>query len=130
MADHARFEVKGAVVRVWTNSQRSFSRVTVDVMGERSQKVDIVAFRDAVASVSGLGAGELVRIAGNITNEKLKDKSGQPVKIDGYDKWVNLLVADKVTVETGSAAPAKPQSRPLDDSRITGGKKTTDDGGW
>lgn len=101
------FRICGMVEKVFAAPSGKFCKVTISCLNARDalQKVDVVAFSDGFAMLSKLGQGETVQVTGNVAMEKLTDKARAEVKIDGYAKWVPMLVAKGVKV-IQSVAPA------------------------
>lgn len=120
----AGFRICGAIARD-PFARGAFARLTLAVPGQRGEtKIDVVAFDpDVIADIGDLGIGMTVQVTGSITMEAVKDKAKNKVKIDGYDRWVPLLVAKKVTVEGSSVKPSS-------SSAPEGGYGGAADKGW
>lgn len=104
--DHGTgFRIAGIVERVFAAQSGKFAKVTVscpDAKG-KLQKIDVVAFSDSFQQLANLGQGEEVTITGNVGMEKLTDKQRNEIKIDGYAKWVPMLVAKACKAEKPAA---------------------------
>jgi hypothetical protein len=109
----ATFRVVGNVVRSRVARSGKAAWVTVDVAdGARHKKIEMVAFRSQVSDVGTLKPGQDVEIDGALDMESLKTKAGDDVKIDGYAKWVPMLVVRSVIVSGATASPARADSGP------------------
>lgn len=105
------FRICGSVVRKWVASTNTVARLVLDVFVDgKSKKLDMIAFKDPVIDVAGLEAGQIVEVTGRIDTEKLTDKKREAVKVDGYEKWVPMLVIRSVKV-----APSSKKSTPKDE---------------
>src|SRR5262245_3499403 len=94
MSDVASFRVTGAVVRANMATSGKAAWLTIDVLGggERSKKLDFIAFGDLVQEVGGLAKGSTVELIGDIDIQPVKDKAGNAVTVDGFKKWIPMLV--------------------------------------
>lgn len=103
----AGFRVVGAVVRA-PFVRDKFARVTLGVPGRSGEtKIDVVSFdASVIGDIAALGVGQTVQVNGSVEMEAVKDKTKEKVLVDGYPKWVPLLVAKKVDVEGSSIKPA------------------------
>ncbi len=109
MSDEAAFRITGAVVRTYVPASGKVAFLTLDVLnGEKSRKFDIRGFGDVVQEIGELAKGATVEVTGTLDIEPVKTKTGEQVKVDGYSKWVPMLVARQVTT---SAAASKPKPR-------------------
>jgi hypothetical protein len=104
----AGFRVCGAVTRE-PFCRDTFGRVTIAVPGKRGEtKIDLVTFdAGVIAEMRGLGVGMTVQVTGSIEMEAVKDRTKEKVLVDGYPKWVPLLVAKRIDVEGSSRKPAE-----------------------
>jgi hypothetical protein len=106
MSDEATFRVTGAVVRSNVAASGKAAWVTLDVLsGERSKKLDFIAFGDAVQEVGALAKGATVELTGQIDIQPVKDKAGAQVKVDGFARWFPMLVVRAVTSSKTTANP-------------------------
>lgn len=88
--DKSEFDVTGTISRI--NVRQRMTHLSVRVGGVKEQFTDIKFFRQ----LAGYERGERVRVTGRIGSEKLADykETGRDGK--QYDKWVVLLVGEKV----------------------------------
>ncbi len=108
MSDEAVFRVTGAVVRTYVPASGKVGFLTLDVLnGEKSRKFDIRGFGDIVQEIGELAKGATVEVTGTLDIEPVKTKTGGEVLVDGYKKWVPMLVARSLT----SSAASKPRPR-------------------
>ncbi len=112
-----KYTMSGEVIRKWAKG--NFARVTIKPEGghEKAQ-LNFRSFgKDGhVQTIDRLVAGQRIQVEFEIESECIKDKSGTEVKVDGYNKWVEVLTARKVTVDASSKS-AEPQP-PIDDDQI------------
>ncbi len=106
MSDEAVFRVTGAVVRTYVPASGKVAFLTLDVLnGEKSRKFDIRGFGDVVQEIGELAKGATVEVTGTLDIEPVKAKTGEQVKVDGYSKWVPMLVARSVTSSKAASKP-------------------------
>lgn len=115
----AGFRIAGSLVRKWVAQSFKVARVTVAVDHEKgTKKIDLVSFApDVIEEIAALRDGALFEVTGRVDMEKLKDKQGNEVKIDGYAKWVPSLSVQVIKVQGASKAPA-PMNRDNDNSDV------------
>lgn len=100
------FRICGCVVRRWTNQKGNFGTITLDVYVDgKGSKIDLVTF-DCVNELAALAQGALAEVTGRVGMQKLKDRQGDEVKIDGFNKWVPQLVIRTIKTESSSRAPS------------------------
>ncbi len=116
MSDEALFKVTGAVVRTYVPASGKVAFLTLDVLnGERSRKYDLRAFdASIVATIGELAKGATVEIKGTLDVEPVKTKTGEQVLVDGFAKWVPMLVARSVTTSAAASRQAPRVSAPRD----------------
>lgn len=113
------WRVVGAVVKE-PFCRETFGRLTIGVPGRRGEKkIDVVSFdAEVIGDMRALGIGQTIAVTGGIEIEAVTNRAKEKVLVDGYAKWVPLLVAKKITVEGASVKPAAP---PKTDAAATDG---------
>ncbi len=106
MSDEAAFRITGAVVRTYVPASGKVAFLTLDVLnGEKSRKFDIRGFGDVVQEIGELAKGATVEVIGTLDIEPVKSKTGGEVLVDGFKKWVPMLVARSVTSSKAASRP-------------------------
>lgn len=103
------FRICGTVVRTRIPESRKVAFLTLDVARPRSSvKLDMRTFdRGIIDDIAVLVAAQLVEVTGTIDIEPLKDRAGNEVKVDRYNKWFPALTI-KVLREAVPSRPASP----------------------
>lgn len=110
----AGFRITGAVVRKYVPPSGKCAFLTLGTPGNRGeQKTDCKTFDLLVVEeIAALGVGQTVQVTGSVESEKVKDKKGNEILVDGYAKWVPSLVVKTVAVEGASVAPSSGAAAP------------------
>lgn len=113
----AEGRITGVVTRIWVSPKGNFASLTIECPNGRGKlsKVDLRCFSDAIDQVKNLGQGQVVRVSFSPDMEKLTSKDKQPVKVDGFEKWVAALTVRGCEVEPSSARVASPSPKSGDD---------------
>lgn len=101
MNDKAQFHVEGAVTRKWVASSGKMARLTIRVeLEHRSPKIDCVAFdKFVIEAIEKLDERDAVIASGQITMTPVRNKKGEEIQVDGYERWVPQLVIDELNGE-------------------------------
>lgn len=112
--DGTGFRVAGTVVRTFISQSGKFGRLTLKVNEHpHPPQLDFKTFdRIVIGDLRDLRAGQRVQVRGKIQSEKVTDKKGDPVKVDGYEVWVPALRPASFEVEGSSKRPAEKPTEP------------------
>lgn len=108
MEMETKFLVCGYVKRKWVSDKGNFGTLTVDTKsGTHETIVTLRSFKDGdIDGIRALSEGQMVRVTGVISDEKLTDKQKNDVKVDGYNVYTTRLNIKKVEVDKTSQRPA------------------------
>jgi len=120
-SEGAGFRIVGFVKRKFLSPGGKFASLTIDVPGEKGQKIlDVRTFdAECIGDIGRLLDGARVTVLGRVDSELVKNKAREAIMIDGYNKWVAVLTATSVKVDASSKKPdAKTASHPLGDDKV------------
>lgn len=99
MRNKAEFHVEGTVQRKWVGDK--VARLTIRVeLEHRNPKIDCVAFeRPLIEAIERLDDRDEVIVSGDITMTPVRNKKGENLRVDGYERWVPQLVVTAINGE-------------------------------
>ncbi len=114
----AGVRITGFVERVFVPPSGKCAFLEVSFPGEKPgkrQKVELVAFGEAIDPVRALGKGEKVQVTAGLSSKVLSNKARAEVEVDGRKVWMLQLVVRTVKTEGGEekapdAPPAEKKS--------------------
>lgn len=127
--------VCGSVKRRWVSESMKYGTIDLEVPG-RGQYPEIVkvrSFKDGpLEAISQLVPGTVVKVLGVIGTEMVKNKAGEPVLIDGYKHYVDVLTVKQMKVDESSIARASAAADAMKKQDAPSGVDPSDDlpPGW
>lgn len=106
----AKFLVCGKVKRKWVANSGKYATINIEVPGraQYDDQVNVRSFDLAInQKINGLIVGSVIKVVGTIGTEAVKDKAGEPVLIDKYKHYDDVLTIKALTVDESSVQSAR-----------------------
>ena len=106
----AKFLVCGKVKRAWCANSGKYATINIEVPGraQYDDQVNVRSFDQAInQKIKTLVPGSVIKVIGTIGTEAVKDKAGEPVLIDKYKHYEDVLTIKALTVDESSVQSAR-----------------------